>query len=206
MFFFAKQTNTCLTSATSSFVLASFVRSKFAFLLPSSLRSSPSTIFSSVLPLSAAVEPALPLTVPVEIVPFADCGVEVFSFDEAISLFDAEDKIVDTHFGWSCTVDTDELMRGVVIPMDEVEIVWTWLGTGVDVVIGRFDDENSDEVEDIADDDIGTGRVLAPASQSLASSFSASRVTSASLAEIASIAVRLLPLPEASSVSDILEK
>lgn len=73
-------------------------------------------------------------------------------------------------------------------------------------MIGRFDDEKSDEVEDMADDDIGTGRVLAPASQSFASSFSASRVTSASLAEIASIAVRLLPLPEASSVSDILEK
>lgn len=71
----------------------------------------------------------MPLTAPVGIVPFADRGVEVtklgvFSFDEAtISLFDAEDKIVDTHFGWSCTVDTDELMRGVVIPMDEVEIV-----------------------------------------------------------------------------------
>lgn len=155
-------------------------------------------------------------------VPFADRGIEdtkpdIFSFEgPTLSLFVAEDKIVDTHLGCSCTVDTEELIKGVVIPIDEVvtamdpeipvEIVWTWLGADVDVVTGTFDDEKRDEVEDIADDDIGTGRVLAPASQSLASSFSASRVTSASLAEIASIAVRLLPLPEASSASDILEK
>lgn len=58
---------------------------------------------------------------------------------------------------------------------------------------------------DKAEVGIGTGWVLAPASHNFASSFSANRVTSASFAEIASIAVRLPALPEASSASDILE-
>lgn len=72
---------------------------------------------------------------------------------------------------------------------------------------GALEDERGEGVEETADEDIGTGRVLAPASQSFASNFSARRVTSANLAEIASTAVRLLPLPEeASSASDILEK
>lgn len=103
-------------------------------------------------------------------------------------------------------------MEGVVdttvVPNTDVpvEIGWLWLDMDVAAVAGLLVVENKEEVEDIAEDDMGTGRVLAPASQSLASSFSARRVTSASLAEIASTAVKLLTLPEASSASDILEK
>lgn len=63
---------------------------------------------------------------------------------------------------------------------------------------------SKDEEEDVTAVGIDAGRVLAPASHSLASSFSARRVTSANFAEIASTAVRLLPRIEASSASGIL--
>lgn len=68
-------------------------------------------------------------------------------------------------------------------------------------------ESKDDEAEDVTAVGIDIGRVLAPASHSLASSFSARRVTSTNLAEIASTAVKLLPRIEgASSASDILQK
>lgn len=66
--------------------------------------------------------------------------------------------------------------------------------------------ESKDEVDDVTTVGIDIGRVLAPASHSLASSFSARRVTSANFAEIASTAVKLPPRIKASSTSDILQK
>lgn len=95
---------------------------------------------------------------------------------------------------------------------DAVETVTPGAGAvAVDIVrVGVLDDdtadiESKDEEEDVTAVGIDTGRVLAPALHSLASSFSARRVTSANFAEIASTAVRLLPRIDASSASDILE-
>lgn len=96
----------------------------------------------------------------------------------------------------------------MVVDTDEVVIIDVGaIGTLEMARMGVPDDDvvvidSKDEVEDA----MAVGRVLAPASYSLASSFSARRVTSANFAEIASTAVRLLSRIEASSASDILEK
>lgn len=88
----------------------------------------------------------------------------------------------------------------VVASLEVGAIVRLGVTIGDDVV----DIESKDDAEDVTAVGIDIGRVLAPASHSFASSFSARRVTSANLAEIASTAVKLLPRIEASSASDIL--
>jgi len=76
----------------------------------------------------------------------------------------------------------------------------------LEVVRADVPDDDVADSKDEVDDVTATGRVLAPASHSLASNFSARRVTSANFAEIASTAVKLLPRIEASPASGILEK
>lgn len=87
----------------------------------------------------------------------------------------------------------------IALGIDAMDVVWT----------GVLDDdatdiESKDEAEDVTAAGTDTERVLAPASHSLASSFSARCATSANFAEIASTAVKLLPRIEAASA--ILEK
>lgn len=102
--------------------------------------------------------------------------------------------VVDALGVVTADVDVDAIAAEVVLRMGVT-------GDGTAVI------ESKDEAEeDVTAVGIDTGRILAPASYSLASSFSARRVTSANFAEMASTAVRLPPICEASSASAILQK
>lgn len=111
----------------------------------------------------------------------------------------------------STLIVADAVSEGTGAITDAAEAVAPDTGAvAVEIVrVGVLGDDmadigSKDEEEDVTAVGIDAGRVLAPASHSLASSFSARRVTSANFAEIASTAVRLLPRIEASSASGIL--